>query len=383
MKRPETFDDIKGHDWLVTYLTERIRKGTLHHFIIFEGLEGLGKTSLADVIALSLVYGLEQSEARHAAYESVVVTGESNDNIKRFKCSVDGGKDVARLIKDEMNSTFTISGPKVIICDECHGLTDQAQDVFLSETEFISDNVYIIMLTTELSKLKASLLSRAIPIHLNPLKKAAMMEVLKAEVISKNLRLQNEDAILSMIAEWAEYKPRTGLNLLNAFDSGDIVSNNSIRELIGYLDTEDVLPLLASLAGSMTYGLSYINEMIINQSLVNVVIECLCVKNGAPSYKLKMNEIQKIRQQLTQVSVGQLTEFLFGITKYNRLTKTNIINAYISAHSSRENLVKEFTRDLKTIEDIQRADAQQFNPMEDMGKAPSIEELLLDSKIIN
>ena len=55
MKRPETFDDIKGHPWLVNYLTDHLVKGTLPHFIILEGQEGLGKTSIADLLALYLV----------------------------------------------------------------------------------------------------------------------------------------------------------------------------------------------------------------------------------------------------------------------------------------------------------------------------------------
>ena len=143
MKRPETFNDVKGHDWLVNYLVDNITKGTLHHFLILEGPEGLGKTSIADLIALSLVYGLNPSEKRDDAYKNVICKNLSNDNIKRFKCSVDGGKDVARQIKDEMNTTFTVQGPKVIICDECHGFTEQAQDVFLSETEFMDSNVYL------------------------------------------------------------------------------------------------------------------------------------------------------------------------------------------------------------------------------------------------
>lgn len=382
MRRPETFNDIKGHSWLVQYLKEHIARGTLHHFLILEGPEGLGKTSLADLIALSLVYGLEPSEARSNAYREVVVKKGSNNNIKRFQCSEDGGKDAAKLIKDEMNTTFTVTGPKVIICDECHGLTDAAQDVFLAETEYIADNVYIIMLTTEVSKLKASLRSRAVPIHLSPLKHADMISVLRSEVRERNLTLQNEDAILSMIAEWAECKPRTGLNILSAFGNNSAVSMNAIRELIGYLDVKDVVPLLASLTGSMTFGLSYISEMTIDQSIVNLVIECLNVKTGNASYKIKMPDITYVRDQLKPVSVDQLVTFLFGITKHSKVSRTDIINAYISAHSSRENLVKADTRDALAVEDIQRADAQREIEHEGLAKAPTLDDLLLGSKII-
>ena len=201
MRRPETFADIIGHDYLVTYFRDHIIKGTLPHFIIMSGPEGLGKTSLADLIALSLVYGLEPSPERTKAYNELIAGNGSNDYIKRFKCSEDGGKDAARLIKDEMHATFNLHRPKVIICDECHGLTEASQDLFLAETEFISDKVYVIMLTTEVGKLKASLKSRAVPIHLNPLKMQDMVKVLRREVEDKGLTIQNESATLQMIAE--------------------------------------------------------------------------------------------------------------------------------------------------------------------------------------
>lgn len=382
MKRPETFEDIKGHDWLVQYLKEHIKNGTLHHFLILEGPEGLGKTSLADLIALSLVYGLEQSAERKQAYDEVVVKGLTNDNIKRFKCSVDGGKDVARIIKDEMNATFNLHGPKVIICDECHGLTEQAQDVFLSETEFIDDKVYIIMLTTEVNKLKASLRSRAVPIHLNTLKQSDMVAVLREEVNLRRLNLQNEDIMLNMIAEWAQCKPRTGLNILNAFSNDSAVSMTAIRELIGYMDVRDVIPLLASLSGSMTFGLSYISEMKVDQSLVNCVIECLTLKSGSNSYKLKMNDVQFIRDQLAHVTTEQLVEFLYGITKHEKLTRTDIINAYIAAHSSRKNLTKSNTQEMLAMDNIQRADVQLKTEHSALAKAPTLEDLMLGSQII-
>lgn len=382
MKRPENFSDIIGHDWLVKYLEDHIAKGNLHHFLILEGPEGLGKTSLADLIALSIVYGLNPSEARTQAYNKVIAKGEANDNIRRFKCSVDGGKEAARQIKDEMNNTFTIKGPKVIICDECHGLTEQAQDVFLSETEFMQDNVYIIMLTTEAHKLKASLRSRAVPIHLNPLSMQDMLRVLRKECGVRHLNLQNPEAALTMIAEWAECKPRAGLNVLNAFADNSSVSLNDIRNLIGYLDVNDVLPVLSSLSGSLTFGLSYISDMRIDNTMVNIVIECISVKSGQASYKLKVPDMINIKKQLSEVSVDQLTRFLYGITKHPKLSRTDVINAFISAHSNAEVLLSNKHEELIANENIQRANVQMEVENAPLSQAPTLDDLLLDSAVI-
>lgn len=382
MRRPRTFSDIRGHDWLVTYLEDHIRRGTLSQFIIIDGPEGLGKTSLADIIALSLVYGDPTSEEYENAYQTVVVNNQSNDNIKRFACSVDGGKDVAKLIKDEMNATFTKNGIKVLICDECHGLTDGAQDVFLAEMEFLPEGVYVLMLTTEAYKLKASLRSRAVPIHLNPLKRSDMMTVLKDEVVEKNLNIQSEDIVLGMIADWSGCKPRAGLNLLNAFDSGSSVSANIVRELVGSLDVSDVLPLLSSLNGSLTFGLSYISEMKINESLIDIVTECINIKAGHASYKFSVQDAKRVHKELINVTEEQLVEFLFGLTKRQSLTRSLVINAYISAHSSRELISKPDTRETLASENLQIADHAMKTESEGLSKAPTFEDLLADSSII-
>lgn len=382
MRRPKTFDDIVGHDWQVGYLRNNIMNGKLHHFLILEGPEGLGKTSIADCIAMALVYGLEVNDAYEKAYNDIVVTGKSNDYIKRFKCSVEGGKDVAKEIKDEMNPSFVVGGPKVIICDECHGLTKQAQDVFLSETEFIDKNVYLIMLTTEINQLKPSLRSRAVIMHLSPLKKQAMLRVLKDEVQARNLRLQNETATLDMIAEWSQYKPRAALNLLNAFSEGTAVSSNDIRELIGYLSVVDVLPVLTMLSGSITHGLAYIQEMTIDETMISIVIECIQIKAMQASYKLKLEEAKMVRDGLADVDEDQLVTFLFNLTKQTPLTRTAVINAFIAAHNNRDILVKEDTTSSLLTEQVQRQNVILEEEVRATAKAPTLDDLLLSSKII-
>lgn len=382
MKRPYTFNDIVGHDWLIQFIKEHIEKGTLHHFLILEGAEGLGKTSLADLIALNLVYGLQDSEAKKKAYDEIAVKNGSNDYIKKYKMSVEGGKEAAKEVIAEMHATFTLDKPKVIICDECHGLSDAAQDVFLADTEFLDDKVYMIMLTTELDKLKASLRSRALPIHFNTLKLSDMVTVLKNEVDAKHLQIQGGDATLSLIAEWAECKPRKGLNLLNAFTPGSPVSMNVLRELIGYMDVRDVVPLLASLSGSMTFGLSYISEMQIDSTLVNVVVECIKVKSGQGSYRLKMNDVTFVRDQLVGVDIDQLVQFLFHLTKHSKLTRQGVINAYLAAHINMKDIYKSDTSTMLDIEKGQKFNSITEAPVQSENRAPSLEDMLRNSDIV-
>lgn len=382
MIRPKTFDDIVGHDWLVQYFRDHLAHGTLPHFLILEGSEGLGKTSFADLIALSLVYGDTPSKERDNAYASVVVHKKSNEYIKKFEMSVEGGKEVAKEVRAEMQAAFTANRNKVIICDECHNLSDAAQDVFLAETEYIDNKVYMIMLTTEIDRLKPSLRSRSTPIHLNTLKQSDMIRVLKHEVGVRRLNVQNEAVTLSMIAEWAEGKPRTGLNILNAFKSGSAVSLNAIRELIGYMDIRDIVPLLASLSGSMTFGLSYISEMKVDISMVSLVVEAIRVKSGEGSYKIQLNDLSYLREQLANVTTEQLVTFLYGLTRHSRLTRTDVINAYIAAHSNFKMVVKSDTTEALQIEKGQKATVQVEQKIVANNTAPTLDDILMGADIM-
>lgn len=382
MQRPMTFDDIVGHDWLVQYFKEHLANGTLPHFLILEGSEGLGKTSLADLIALSLVYGEENSPERKKAYDTVVTKKVSNEYIKKYEMSVEGGKEVAKEVRAEMQSTFTVNRNKVIICDECHNLSDAAQDVFLSETEYIDKKVYIIMLTTELDRLKPSLRSRAVPIHLQTLKQQDMVRVLRNEAHQRRLIIQNEDITLGMIAEWAEGKPRTGLNILNAFANGSAVSANAIRELIGYMDIKDLIPLLASLSGSMTFGLTYISEMKVDASIISLVVEAIRVKSGEGSYKIKLDEAKYLREQLVNVTTEQLIQFLYGLTRHTRLTRTDVINAYISAHSRFDTLSESDTSETLKIEQSQKARVEVDMNVSSVTRAPTLDDILLGADVV-
>ncbi len=382
MKRPYSFSDIRGQEGIVNFLRSNLEAGTLSHFLIFEGPEGTGKTSMADILALSIVYGDPSSKEYHDAYQQVVCKNGTNDYIKRFECSVDGGKDVAKIIKDEMSATFQLKRPKVIICDECHGLTEQAQDVFLSKTEFIGSNVYVIMLTTEFDKLKASLKSRAFPMHFMPLKRSEMINLLKEEVASKNLKIQNLEAMVQMIADWSECKPRAGLNIIDAFGTGTAVSMDTIRSLIGYLDARDLVPLLKSLSGSMTFGLSFIDQMVISPNIISIVTECIALKSGNPSYRLKMSDVQYIREQLLLVSAEQLVMFLFGITAQPKLSKALLVNAYIRAHASFTTLTKADTSETLQDELIQRSNVEMQDPVKSPSKAPTLDELFAYGDIV-
>ncbi len=380
MDRLGSFSEVVGHDWLVAFLDEHLRHGTLPKFIILDGPEGCGKTTLATLLAVNLVYGLEDSDEKRVAIGELCDKNRSTNYIKKFKLSVNNGKDAAKDVLDEMHASFTAGHKKVVIGDEAHNLSEGAQDVFLEDSEFLPENVYLMLLTTDVSKLKPALKSRAVPLHVPALRLSDMLKLLKREVSKRNLHIQSEDATLQLVAEWANCRPRTGLNLLNAFADGSAVSSEVIRNLVGYMSVSDVLPLLKSLAGSMTFGLNYINEMNINSTLVNVVSEVIRIKSGSQSYRLKMDEIVSIKAELADVDISCLIIFLYGLTAMTNLTRTGVIHAYLRAHANMSELANRDSATILQNEVIQRSG--DLKPPAHKMQVPSLEELMANSVVV-
>lgn len=384
LKRPHTFDDIIGHEVFKKYFIERIKRGTLPQFIVLEGPEGLGKTSIAEVIAITVNYGFDDSPQKTKAIQEVIDNRHSIDCIKKFNMAKDSGKDTAKEVLAELSPSMSTTGRKVVICDESHAIVESAQDVFLVETEYIPKNTYLIMCTTDKSKLKATLLSRAVCIPLSALTTYQMVQVLKKEAASRNLTIQGGDTMLRIIAEWADNKPRAALNILNAFGENDVVSTEIVREFIGSMDISEILPLVTSLAGSLTYGLTFISEMKFSDGLIDSLVEVLRIKMGQPSYKVSLEQYQDAKRKLENVPEEAIMKLLHSVAGAPKLNRATMVSAYISAHMSYERIFNS-GREVLVEEQTQKLASRSLAPdvkSHEHIKAPTLDDMLANSNPI-
>lgn len=384
LKRPHTFDDIIGHEVFKKYFIERIKRGTLPQFIVLEGPEGLGKTSIAEVIAITVNYGFDDSPQKTKAIQEVIDNRHSIDCIKKFNMAKDSGKDTAKEVLAELSPSMSTTGRKVVICDESHAIVESAQDVFLVETEYIPKNTYLIMCTTDKSKLKATLLSRAVCIPLSALTTSQMVQVLKKEAALRNLTIQGGDTMLRIIAEWADNKPRAALNILNAFGENDVVSTEIVREFIGSMDISEILPLVTSLAGSLTYGLTFISEMKFSDGLIDSLVEVLRIKMGQPSYKVSLEQYQDAKRKLENVPEEAIMKLLHSVAGAPKLNRATMVSAYISAHMSYERIFNS-GREVLVEEQTQKLASRSLAPdvkSHEHIKAPTLDDMLANSNPI-
>ncbi len=329
-KKLHKFSELVGHENLITFLKEHLEKGTLPQFILFEGDEGLGKSTLAKILAFYLTGSRDEVSKR------VIEDNQSTEDVILYNMSINGGKDVAKEVESNLSLGLSNYPTKVIICDEAHGMSDAAQDVFLVSTEFLPKGVYLFMCTTDSQNLKPTLKSRAFTLHLNHLTNREMVTLLERTVQERGLRIQAQAATLQMIAAWADGKPRIALNLLEGFTPGTAVTQGIVKELIDYLSVDDILPILSSFSGSMTQGLSYISDMKINPTFVPLLVEILKIETGAASFKISYTDTHKVREQLHDVSPGALIKFTYLVAALPKLTRSGLVSAYLQSHPGLE-----------------------------------------------
>ena len=383
--KPQSFNDIKGHDSYKELFAAHVANNTCPNFILASGAEGIGKTAFFRLLAIDLIYGQSSSSEKMKAINEVVNKNVSNESIKLYEMNVEGGKATAKEVVAELKTVgMTPYHKKVIICDECHRMSKEAQDVFLLETEYLNKDVYLIFLTTDTSMLEPTLISRAVPVHFFPLKEKEMVQVLKNEVMRRNLVLQGGDSTLHLLAQWFDCKPRAALSQLQLFADGSHVSLARLKTCLGMAVTEEILPLLQCLSGSMVDGLVYINDMSVNESIVPMVIEMLKIKLGTPSSKLSGDENRAVRAALVNVDVQCLTRFCYLLCSCPRVSRKSIIYAFITAHPSSSAYKTMSAREVEFQELAQKAEntIQEKKTSRSIVSAPTINDLLSGASVI-
>jgi DNA polymerase III delta prime subunit len=344
LSRPSTFNEIVGHKSLKQYFESHLHSNTLPQFLILEGPEGLGKTTFAKLIAMGVNCSANDKpcymcESCKEVAQKVILENISTESVCLFNMSINGGKDAAKEVVSNLTLGLSARKTKVIILDEAHAMSEAAQDTFLVQTEYLPAGIHLILVTTNTYNLAATLRSRAVTIHLRPLKQAEVLQLLKREADARELTVQGGDATLNLVAAWAEGKPRIALNLLAGFGNNARVSAETVRDFIGYLEVEEVIPIFKFLNGSMTNGLTYIADMQIHDSILDMAIEALKLRKGQTSYKMSFDDVIKLKTMLAEVSEESLVKFIHELAAKPKVTKQSVMAAFIKAHDSFEKLL--------------------------------------------
>ena len=194
--RPKTLDDVIGQDTVVKGLKRVAKEGRAHVFLFTSPLPGVGKTSLARILANTFSGG----QATQA-------------NIKEVSAANDTGVDAMReIIRYTMTRAIGESPVKFVILDECHRLSGQAWDVLLKPIEEPPQHVYWALCSTNPGKIPKTIISRCLRYDLKPVSEDDIAELLIKVIEAEKLDVN--DDVLEAIVEEAGGSPRQALVFL-------------------------------------------------------------------------------------------------------------------------------------------------------------------------
>jgi DNA polymerase-3 subunit gamma/tau len=252
--RPRDFASCVGQEHVVRALSHALEQQRLHHAYLFTGTRGVGKTTLARILAKALNCvgpdgqgGITATPCNRCEACTAIDAGRFVDYIEMDAASNRGVDEMTTLLERAVyapsNARF-----KVYMIDEVHMLTAHAFNAMLKTLEEPPDYVKFILATTDPQKIPVTVLSRCLQFNLKQMTPAGIVgrfnEVLAHESIVA------EPPALRLLAHAARGSMRDGLSLLDqaiAFAGGQ-VTLDAVRSMLGAIDTTVLERLLDALA---------------------------------------------------------------------------------------------------------------------------------------
>ncbi len=246
--RPQDFDQVIGQTPVVKTLKNSITRSRIAHAILFSGVRGVGKTTLARIMSKAInCEQIENGNPCNSCQSCIEITAGSSLDLYEIDGASNRGIQEIRELKEKIRFLPTSSKHKVIIIDEVHMLTTEAFNALLKTLEEPPDHVYFMFATTELHKIPITILSRCQRYEL----KRVSAEDLTAHFrrLSKEEGLNIDDAALSLIVRESEGSVRDGLSLLDqVFSYGEKdISVEDVIEVLGLVSRDSILSITRGL----------------------------------------------------------------------------------------------------------------------------------------
>jgi len=245
--RPQTFDQLIGQEVVSETITNSIKLNKVPNAYLFTGIRGVGKTTIARIVAKSLncLNGIENICTDNLCESCESITNSRHiDVLEQDAASKTSVDDVRDLIE------FSRYGPtsakyKIFIIDEVHMLSKQAFNALLKTLEEPPEYLKFIFATTEIKKIPITVVSRCQRFDLSRIKSTELFEFLKK--IKDKEKGKVSDEALKLIVKISEGSVRDALSLLDrallSLDDDKELDLDTAQKIFGYFDKSQLIDL--------------------------------------------------------------------------------------------------------------------------------------------
>ena len=247
--RPRAFADLKGQEHVVQALSNALTQGRLHHAYLLTGTRGVGKTTLARILAkcLNCETGVTAAPCGVCSACTQIDAGRFVDLLELDAAS-NTGVDNMREVLDNAQYAPTVGRYKVYIIDEVHMLSKPAFNSMLKTLEEPPAHVKFILATTDPQKIPVTVLSRCLQFNLKPMPPALVAQHL-GEVLEQE-HVSSEPAALNLLARAAAGSMRDALSLTDqaiAYGGGKVEAA-AVEAMLGTVRRDYLFDILDALA---------------------------------------------------------------------------------------------------------------------------------------
>ncbi|MDH2172486.1 DNA polymerase III subunit gamma/tau [Acinetobacter johnsonii] len=321
--RPRNFNELVGQNHVSRALTSALERGRLHHAYLFTGTRGVGKTTIARILAkcLNCETGVTSTPCEVCPTCTAVNEGRFIDLIEIDAASRTKVEDTRELL-DNVPYAPTQGRFKVYLIDEVHMLSTHSFNALLKTLEEPPEHVKFLFATTDPQKLPITVISRCLQFTLRPLAVDEITEHL-GNILNKESIQAEQDAIWQ-IAESAQGSLRDALSLTDqaiAYGQGAI-QHQDVKEMLGLIDRTIIYDLILAIHQNQKQRVSELLMQFRQQALdVSLVLDQListlhelALLQYLPELSLKYSaEINRKIMQLSQQIAAQDLQLYYQI----------------------------------------------------------------------
>jgi DNA polymerase III subunit gamma/tau len=297
--RPRAFAELVGQDHVRRALVNALETGRVHHAFLFTGTRGVGKTTIARILAkcLNCETGVTPTPCGQCASCREIDAGRFVDLIEVDAASRTKVDDTRELL-DNVQYAPTRGRYKVYLIDEVHMLSTHSFNALLKTLEEPPPHVKFLLATTDPQKLPVTVLSRCLQFNLKRIALAQIAAHLRA--ILEKEGIDFEPAGLALVAQAADGSMRDGLSLLDqliAFGGGR-AGEAEARAMLGTIARDHVLQLAERLAAG---------------DAAELLRHAQSLEEWAPDYAQVLDELASL---LTRIALKQVVKDFDGDDLY-------------------------------------------------------------------